>query len=87
MGVGLGDSNGCVVKEFIAERKIAEAHTVARLAVGFRLDRIGDAQERIRRLRRGVDGEQGDGEGVALRDDVVFDSVFDEELQADGRHV
>ena len=39
------------------------------------------------RLRRGLDGVDGYGEGMALGDDVVLDSVFDKELEADGRHV
>ncbi len=87
MGVGLGDGDGGVVKEVVAEGEVAEADSIARLAVGFRLERVGHSQEWMRRLRRGCDSEDGDGEGMTLGDDVVFDGVFDKELEADGWHV
>lgn len=87
MSVGLGDGDGGVVKEVIAEGEVAEADSVARLAVGFRLEGVGHAQEGMRRLGRGGDSEDGDGEGMALGDDIVFDSVLDKELEADGRHM
>ena len=87
MGVGLGDGDGGVVKEIIAEGEVTEADGVARLAVGFRLEGVGHAQQWMRRLRRGCDGEDGDGERVALGDDIVFDGVLDKKLEADGRHV
>ena len=87
MSVGLGNGDGGMVKEIVAEGEVAETDGVARLAVGFRLEGVGHAQERMRRLGRGSDSEDGDGEGMALGDDIVFDSVFNKELEADGRHV
>lgn len=87
MGVGLGNGDGGMVKEIVAEGEIAESDSIARLTVGFRLEGVGHAQEWVRRLGRGSDSEDGDGEGMALRDDIVFDSVLDKELEADGRHV
>ena len=87
MGVGLSDGDGGMVKKVVAEGEVTEADGVARLAVGFRLEGVGHAQQWVRRLGRGGDSEDGDGEGMALGDDIVFDSVLDKELEADGRHV
>ena len=83
-GVGIDDGDVGVEEHVVATAEVGEADAAGVGGVGFGLFGVGDDDE------GGVgsaEGGDGDGERVTVGGDVVFDGVFDDELQAEGREV